>query len=222
MASEIPLTPLRRAVAMRMMEARNNTVPVTLTCPVDATNLVQLRKQSGCSYADAIVLVAARALKDHPILAGRWAFDRITIPRTFDIGIAVDTPRGLVVPVIADAANLTLRQLTARSKSLIDAARTGAAKPEDLQGSCFTVSNLGAFDIEAFTPVINYPETAVLGVGAITLQPVALADGQITARHQLTLSLTFDHRVTDGAPAARFLQAVKQALESGDLLELAT
>ena len=219
--TEIPLTALRRAIAMRMMECRNNTVPVTLTCRADATALVALReraKESPAdtvpSYPDLMVVLAAQALKAHPLLAARWNVDRIVIPQGIHIGIAVDTPRGLLVPVVRDVPSLTLQQVTRRSRQLIEAARAGTSKGEDLQGGVFTVSNLGSYCIEAFTPVINYPETAILGVGAIVLEPAILAGGQIGARHQLTLSLTFDHRVVDGAPAARFLQLVKQLVES--------
>lgn len=220
--TEIPLTALRRAIAMRMMESRNNTVPVTLTCRADATALVALReraKQSeapdlAASYTDLMVVLAAEALKAHPLLAGRWNVDRIVVPQAIHIGIAVDTPRGLLVPVVRDVPSLTLQQVTRRSRQLIEAARAGTSKSEDLQGGVFTVSNLGSCGVEAFTPVINYPETAILGVGAIVLEPAVLPGGQIGARHQLTLSLTFDHRVVDGAPAARFLQLVKQLVES--------
>jgi len=218
--TEIPLTALRRAIAMRMMESRNNTVPVTLTCRADATALVALRqsaKQNPAdtvpSYTDVMVMIAAEALKAHPLLAARWNVDRIVVPQGIHIGIAVDTPRGLLVPVVRDVPSLTLQQVTRRSRQLIESARAGTSKGEDLQGGVFTVSNLGSYGIEAFTPVINYPETAILGVGAIVLEPAVLPGGQIGVRHQLTLSLTFDHRVVDGAPAARFLQLVKQLVE---------
>jgi pyruvate dehydrogenase E2 component (dihydrolipoamide acetyltransferase) len=117
------------------------------------------------------------------------------------------------VPVIRDVSELSLFQVARQSRTLIDATRTRRLRSDDMQGGCFTLSNLGGFGIEAFTPIINYPETAVLGLGAILRQPAVLEDGQLGVREQMTLSLTFDHRVVDGAPAARFLQTVRQGIE---------
>jgi pyruvate dehydrogenase E2 component (dihydrolipoamide acetyltransferase) len=124
------------------------------------------------------------------------------------IGIAVDTERGLLVPVIRNVQDLTLQEVARRSRELIGAARRHEIQAEDLQGGVFTLSNLGGFGVEAFTPVINYPEIAILGLGAVRWEPLVLSSGHIVAREQMTLSLTFDHRVVDGAPAARFLATV--------------
>jgi pyruvate dehydrogenase E2 component (dihydrolipoamide acetyltransferase) len=119
----------------------------------------------------------------------------------------------LLVPVLRDVAASSLADLARRSRELIEAARAHRLRAEDLAGGTFSITNLGAFGIDAFTPIINFPEAAVLGVGAIRKEPVVLESGEVAAREQMTLSLTFDHRVVDGAPAARFLQALVHLIE---------
>ena len=218
----VPITAQRRTIAERMMSSLKNTAPVTLTCRCDATNLVALRSKCKLaadssivpSFTDIIAKVAAGALGHHPMLAGRWEEGRILLPDAIHIGIAVDTEHGLLVPVIRHVKDLGLREIARRSRSLIEAARGRRLKAEDMQGGCFTLSNLGSFGVEAFTPIINYPETAVLGLGAIVREPAVLNDGQLGIREQLMLSLTFDHRIVDGAPAARFLQTLRQEIEN--------
>ena len=218
----IPLTSRRKVIAQRMVASRQQTVPVTLTTKADATNLVNLREQfkttSGESpipgYQDIITKLVAGVLRQYPLLAGRWDEDAIVLPAENEvhIGMAVDTDDGLLVPVLHNAAQLSLIELAARSRQLVGQARAGKLAAADMQGSVFTITNLGAFGIDAFTPIINVPETAILGLGAIRREPVALDDGGIVSRHQLTLSLTFDHRILDGAPAARFLQDIATAI----------
>lgn len=211
----LPLTSRRKLIAQRMVVSRQQTVPVTLTSRADATNLVNLREQFKAvgggavpSYQDIITKLVADALTRHPLLAGRWDDDAIVLPAedALHIGMAVDTEQGLLVPVLRNVRGLSLLDLAEQSRSLAARARSESLSAAEMQGSVFTITNLGAFGIDAFTPVINYPETAILGLGAIRLEPVVLGDGQIVARHELALSLTFDHRVVDGAPAARFLQ----------------
>ncbi len=218
----LPLTSRRRVIAQRMVASRQQTVPVTLTTKADATNLVNLREQfkttSGKSlipsYQDIITKLVAGALLRHPLLAGRWDEDAIVLPaeNQIHIGMAVDTDDGLLVPVLRHAAQLSLIELAGRARQLAGLARAGKLAVADMQGSVFTITNLGAFGIDAFTPVINVPETAILGLGAIRREPVVLDDGSIVAKHQITLSLTFDHRIVDGAPAARFLQEIVTAI----------
>jgi pyruvate dehydrogenase E2 component (dihydrolipoamide acetyltransferase) len=217
----IPITPLRRTIAARLLESRRETVPVTLTTTVDATNLVRLRELHKTtdpvpSYTDLLVKLSAVALQQHPLLGGQWTEEGIRLPEAIHIGIAVDTDRGLYVPVIRDVVSLGIRELAARSKELIDLARHGRLAAADMRGGCFTVTNLGSYGIDAFTPVINYPECAVLGVGRIAKRPAVVGDA-IVPRDQMTLSLTFDHRIVDGAPAARFLQTLSQAVEDPTL-----
>ena len=129
------------------------------------------------------------------------------------LGIAVDTEGGLLVPVIRNVDTSTLTQIAAQAQKVIAAARSGQLAGTDMQGACFTLSNLGSLGVEAFTPVINPPESAILGIGAIVREAVPLDDGTFAARDRLTLSLTFDHRVNDGAAAARFLQTLRRLIE---------
>jgi pyruvate dehydrogenase E2 component (dihydrolipoamide acetyltransferase) len=204
------------------MESRQNTAPVTLTSRADATAVVALRDQwkrahgaaPAPSYTDILAKLAALALERHPTLGGRWEGDHLVLSGKVHIGIAVDTPEGLLVPVLRDAARMSLVDLSRRSRELIEAARAHRLRAEDLAGATFSITNLGGFGIDAFTPIIHFPETAVLGIGAIRKEAVVLENGGLAARDRITLSLTFDHRVVDGAPAARFLQALVQSIEA--------
>ena len=217
-----PLSPLRRTIAERMIASARATAPVTLTTKVDASNLLNLRRQFKAaaessdaivpSITDLIVKLAAAALVRHPRLNARWEDERIVEQASVHIGIAVDTEAGLLVPVIRDVQDLGVKQVAARSKALVEKARARKLAVEELRGGTFTVTNLGSFGIDAFTPIINLPETAVLGVGAIRREPVVSPDDKIVPGDVMTLSLSFDHRVVDGAPAARFLQTLGEAI----------
>jgi pyruvate dehydrogenase E2 component (dihydrolipoamide acetyltransferase) len=216
----IPIRPTRRTIAARMVESRAVTAPVTLTTTVDATNLVNLRGQFRAtntepvpSYTDFLVKLTALALHDHPLLQARWEGDRIELAKEAHIGIAVDTEAGLLVPVIRGADTLGLRQVAERSRDLIARARAGTLGAAEMRGGTFTITNLGAFGIEAFTPIINIPECAILGLGRIARTPAMVGD-RVEGRERLTLSLTFDHRIVDGAPAARFLQDIGRRIEN--------
>jgi pyruvate dehydrogenase E2 component (dihydrolipoamide acetyltransferase) len=220
-AEAVPFTTRRRTIARRMMESRQNTAPVTLTSRADATALVALRTkwklEPGAgpvpSYTDILVKLVAIVLESHPALGGRWEADHIVLSGKAHIGIAVDTLEGLLVPVLRDVASSSLTDLARRSRELIEAARARRLGADDLAGGTFSVTNLGGLGIDAFTSIINFPETAVLGIGAIRKEAVVLESGELGAREQMTLSLTFDHRVVDGAPAARFLQALVELIE---------
>ncbi len=220
---QVPLTPMRRTIAARLMHSRQTTVPVTITARCDATALLAFRQQlkslsSSLQHAiptinDIFVKLTAAALGQHSMLAATWAEDHLLLPESIHLGIAVDTEAGLLVPVIRDVGTSTLTQIAVQSQKLIAAARAGQLAAADMQGACFTLSNLGSLGVEAFTPVINPPESAILGIGAIVREAVPLDDGTFTARDRLTLSLTFDHRVNDGAAAARFLQTLRHLIE---------
>jgi pyruvate dehydrogenase E2 component (dihydrolipoamide acetyltransferase) len=219
-AGAVPITTLRRTIARRVMESLQNTAPVTLTTRADATALVALRNQWKLvpagpvpSYTDILAKLVATVFESHPTLFGRWESDRIVLSRKAHIGIAVDTSQGLLVPVLRDVAASSLADLARRSRRLVEAARAHRLRVEDLAGGTFSITNLGRFGIDAFTPIINFPEAAVLGVGAIRREPVVLERGELAARDQMTLSLTFDHRIADGAVAARFLQALVHLIE---------
>jgi len=220
-AEAVPVTPTRRTIAARMVESRQATAPVTLMSEVDATRIVASRRRFQTvdgpdpSYTDLFVKLAAAALGEHSLLASRWTDAGLVKATRIDIGIAVDTDAGLLVPVIRNAPALELRELAARSRDLIERARHGTLSAGEMQGGCFTVTNLGAYGIDAFTPIINPPECAVLGIGRIMRRPVMDGD-RIVGRDRVSLSLTFDHRIVDGGPAARFLQALARLVESPD------
>jgi pyruvate dehydrogenase E2 component (dihydrolipoamide acetyltransferase) len=213
---------VRQVIADRMMHSLRSTAPVTLTTTVDATNLVSLRNQFKVAHAgeavvpsvtDFFVKLTARALQMHPHLNARWKDDQVVALPEIHIGLAVDTEAGLLVPVIRDVPRLSLQQVARRSRQLIEKARRRLLTAEDMRGGTFTITNLGPFDIDAFTPIIHWPECAILGVGRIHKQPAVVED-RVVPREMVTLSLTFDHRLVDGAPAARFLQTLGKAVEN--------
>lgn len=215
---------VRRVIAERMLHSVNTTAPVTLHRRVDATQLVTLRQHFKSaqqdivpSYQDILALLVARALQTHPEMQYQWPAGQMIAPQGIHIGLAVETPTGLLVPVIRNCDQLSLPDLARRSFDLVQRARAGKSTAEELNGGTFTITNLGAFGIEAFTPIINSPEAAILGLGAIRREAAVVDDNRIVAQQQMTLSLTFDHRVIDGAPAARFLQTLSHSIETVDL-----
>ena len=167
---------------------------------------------------DLILFAVSRVLPDHHELNAHFLGDKIRQFSDVNIGVAVDTPRGLLVPVLPQAHKLSLSEIATTFKPLAVSAIEGSIAPEALSGGTFTVTNLGAMGIESFTPVLNVPEVAILGVGAPMLSPVRAADGSVTHVDRVGLSLTIDHQAVDGAPAARFLQTLVKALEHIDLL----
>jgi pyruvate dehydrogenase E2 component (dihydrolipoamide acetyltransferase) len=213
----------RRTIAARMIEGAQGTAPVTLTTTADATNLVSLRGQFKAavksrdelvpSYTDIMAKLAGRALQEHPALNRQWIGGQIISPDGIHIAVAVDTPAGLVAPVVCDMPNLGLREIAARTHDLKVRALASQLKPQELTGGTFTISNLGAFGIDAFTPIINVPQCAILGLGRVERRPAVVGE-QIVPRDMITLSLTFDHRIVDGAPAARFLATLRNAIEN--------
>ncbi|HEV8058438.1 MAG TPA: dihydrolipoamide acetyltransferase family protein [Gemmataceae bacterium] len=213
----------RRRIAQRLRESLRTTVPVTLTTTADATHLVHLYRQfqvvdksagtPAPSYTDFLVKLVAGALQQHPQLNAHTDGERTVVCSSIHIGVAVDTDNGLLVPVIRDAATLSFRELASRSRDLITRARENTLKATEMQEGTFTVSNLGGFGIDAFTPILNPPQIAILGVGRIQRRPAVRGD-QIVAREEITLSLTFDHCSVDGAPAARFLQTLRERVEN--------
>jgi pyruvate dehydrogenase E2 component (dihydrolipoamide acetyltransferase) len=204
-----------------MLHSLHTTAPVTLTTSVDASNLVNLREQFTAAKAREVpsvtaflVKLTALALQLHPRLNARWAEAGIVYSRAIHIGVAVDTEAGLIVPVLRDVPDLPLAQVASRLRELAERARQRTLSAADLEGGTFTVTNLGVFGVETFTPIINHPECAVLGVGRLVRQPVVGEEDRIVVRDRLTLSLTFDHRIVDGAPAARFLQELGRIIEN--------
>ena len=223
----IPIDATRRTIAERMMESSQGTAAVTLTTSIDATNLVNLRQQFKAvsltqrvpadaiviGYTDIVIKLAALALEKHPIMNSRWDGDRSSLFHGVHIGLAVDTEAGLMVPVIRDVPALSLREVAARSRELTDRARRRKVSAEELQGGTFTVTNLGSYGVDAFTPIINLPRVRRPGHGTDSIPSRGVASAA-PARERMTLSLTFDHRIVDGAPAARFLQTLSSLLEN--------
>ena len=223
----IPMRGVRAVIANRMHQSHSQTAPVTLTCEADATALVALRTQLAAdgvsaSYNDFLLRILARALGEHPrmnasLQGSHGEADEIKLWRNIDIGLAVDAERGLLVPVLRGVDRKGLAELANETRALAERARSGHCTPEELTGGTFTLTNLGMFGIDAFTPIINLPECAILGVGRIQRRPVMDGD-TVVGRDLVWLSLTFDHRLVDGGQAARFLQRVVQLVEKPHLL----
>jgi pyruvate dehydrogenase E2 component (dihydrolipoamide acetyltransferase) len=226
----VPLTGVRKIIAERMGKSVHTTARVTLVMELDATEFVAMRERLKAKvteswgftpgYNDLLAKVVAQALRQYPYMNARLTEDAIEHVGHVNMGIAVDTERGLLVPVIRDADRKSLRQFGSDFRQMVERARLGRSLPDDLAGGTFTITNLGMYDVDAFTPVINLPEAAILGVGRIAPKWVyrAASPDAPVLRQMWTLSLVFDHRLIDGAPAARFLQYVKNVVEEPYLL----
>jgi pyruvate dehydrogenase E2 component (dihydrolipoamide acetyltransferase) len=222
-----PMTYLRKMIAERMLQSQQGTAHVTLNMTVDMTEASRLRgtileeveKAHGVriSFNDMVARAVTRSLKDNPLLNSALEGDSMKMSSAVHLGVAVATDQGLMVPVIRDADKMTMVELASASKTLAEKVRAGAVSVDEVTGSTFTVTNLGMFGVETFTPIINPPEAAILGVGAIREAPT-FVEGQIVVRMLMPLSLTVDHRIVDGDVGARFLQRVKQILEKPHLL----
>jgi pyruvate dehydrogenase E2 component (dihydrolipoamide acetyltransferase) len=220
-----PISTMRRIIGERMAQSVHTAAPVTLTTEADATPLVRLRDDlAGAlmttdtampSYNDLFARLVAIALREFPDLNASLVDGGIVRHDAVHLGMAVDTEKGLLVPVIRDAHAKSVQAIAVESARLIGQARAGKASLDDLKGGTFTITNLGMYEIDAFTPIINLPECAILGIGRIVARPVVVDEETetVAVRKMVALSLTFDHRVVDGAPAARFLKRVKQFVE---------
>ncbi len=222
-ATEIPLTAMRRTIARRLSQSMQAAPHFYVTSVIDTGKLADLRRQINeyaqnepnpvkVSLNDLIVKAVAIALVRMPQVNVSFAEDRLILKKQVHIGMAVALEQGLIVPVLRNADQLSVLAITRESQRLAELARTGKLRPEDFSGGTFTVSNLGMFDVDSFTAVINPPESAILAVGSITPTPVAV-DGQVVVRDRMKVTLSADHRALDGATAARFLQEVKRLLE---------
>ena len=218
----VPLSGVRGIIAARLMHSVTTTAPVTLTAEADATALVELRSQLAAdglaiSYNALLMKILARALQEHPRMNASLEGEVIKLWREVNIGLAVDSEQGLRVPVLRGVDRRGLQEIENEIRTLAEAARQGKTLPEEMRGGTFTLTNLGMFGIDAFTPIINLPECGILGVGRIKPQPSLIAE-KLVVRQKVWLSLTFDHRLIDGGPAARFLQRVTQLVEKPHLL----
>ncbi|HEX9133514.1 MAG TPA: dihydrolipoamide acetyltransferase family protein [Ktedonobacteraceae bacterium] len=213
----IPLAGIRSVIAQRMHESLQTMAQVTLITEADVTNLEQLREelkpQFDLTYTDLIVKAVAQALTEHLRLNAWVEGENIRLLRSIHVGVAVALEDGLVVPVVHDADRKSLREIAQESQRLAHHAREGKLTREEVADGTFTVTNLGMYGVDAFTPIINPPEVAILGIGRIFEKPTR-GPQEVVWRRMLTLSLTFDHRAVDGAPAAAFLQAICKQLET--------
>ncbi len=230
-ATPVASNATRKTIAARMSQSAHTTAPVTLTTEVDASELFKLRetlKGEGAgrgaaqlvpSYNDLFAKLVALALQDHPALNASWSDEGVIQHAHINIGMAVQTERGLLVPVVRDPARKSLPDIAAEANRLVEQARNATLSGDDMRGGTFTITNLGMYDIDGFTPVINLPECAILGIGRMVAKVVVVDEAnprraaRTAIRKMMVLSLTFDHRVVDGAPAAQFLQRVKKFVE---------
>jgi pyruvate dehydrogenase E2 component (dihydrolipoamide acetyltransferase) len=211
---------MRKAIARRLVTSIGPVPHFFLTTEVDMGRVLQLRKAMNARLEDGkvgvndvLVKVAAEALTRHPEINASWQEDTIRRHGSVDIGIAVAIEDGLITPVLRDADRKGLLEISAEAVELIGRAREKRLLPEEYQGATFSVSNLGMFEIDQFTAIINPPEAAILAVGSTIEKPVAV-DGEIQVRQRMRVTMSCDHRVIDGASGARFLQTFKAMLEN--------
>ena len=213
----IPLIGMRKTIAERLRGSLSTTAPVTLTREVDAEALVATRERlkpgfaAGLPYDALFVKAVAAALAERGELNATIESDAILLLSEIHVGVAVAVPGGLLVPVVRDADKRSLAEVAAQIVALSERAKAGTLKPEDMVGGTFTITNLGGYGVDAFTPIVNPPQAAILGIGRI-LPRAVVRDGGLFARRTCVLSLTFDHRVADGAPAAQLLDAIARNL----------
>jgi pyruvate dehydrogenase E2 component (dihydrolipoamide acetyltransferase) len=223
----IPFEGMRKAIADNMHASLQNAAQLTTFTEVDVTEMVRFRDMMRAefakddavkiSYNDIIVMATARALMRHPIMNSTLVGEEILLHETVHMGIAVALPEGLIVPKLRNAEKRSLLEIAKEVRELAQKAREGALAVEEVTDGTFTISNVSMLDMDGFTPVINPPETGILGVGRVIEKP-AVFNGEIAVRHMMTLSLTFDHRVVDGAPAMTFLRDLARYLKQPMLI----
>jgi pyruvate dehydrogenase E2 component (dihydrolipoamide acetyltransferase) len=211
----VPLTGMRKVIASRMLESQREMAQTHNRIRIDVSELVALREKLGesgvkVSYNDILVRLVSRVLREFPYVNASWTEKGILLHEYVNMGIAVGLDDGLVVPVLRDADTLSLAEISACGGALVQAARDGTLTPDDFAGGTFTISNLGMFDTEEFVAIVNPPQAAILAVGSVVRQPVADDAGEIVVKPMMTLTLSYDHRIVDGAVAAKFLQRLKQ------------
>ncbi len=219
----IPLKGMRKIIAQRMHDSLSELAQANHRMEVDMTECVHMREQLKAqgvkvSYNDFVIRCVAKALTEFPMMNSSMTDTAIIQKHYVNVGMAVATDTGLLVPVIRDADRLGLCEISAKSKDLGKRTKEGGLNPDELTGGTFTVTNLGMFGVDSFTAIVNAPEAGILAVGQMKKRPVVLADDSIAVRPMMWLSLTYDHRIVDGAPAAQFLARVKALLEAPALL----
>lgn len=222
-AQSVPLRGMRKVIAERMHRSLQGSAQLTITTEVDVTQLIdrrqEVQREFNATYTDFIVQACAHALKRHPRMNSALDSDTIRYNSEIHVGLAVALEEGLIVPVVHNTDKKSLQEIAQAAKGLAEKARAGKLAIEEVSGGTFTVSNLGMYGVDGFTPIINTPQTGILGVGRIVEKPV-IYRGEIAKRSMMVLSLTFDHRVIDGAPAGAFLQTVADLLAHGNRISL--
>jgi len=217
--TRLPLSSIQKVTGRRMLQSHLEIPPVTIQGKADVTEMLSMRErinagaEAKVTINDMVLRAVARALAAHPRVNSVLDGNDVVCRKAIDIGLAVATPQGLVVPVVRGADRLPLAALAARTRELAAKAREKSLSQADFEGGTFTVSNVGMYGVTAFTPIINQPQAAILGVCAIE-EELHLAGGAVAARKRLGLSLTFDHRILDGAEAAQFLKGLIDVLEN--------
>lgn len=218
----IPLIGMRKIIASRMMQSLNSMAQANHRMDVNMTNTLKIRKRLNDCYEndnikisilDLIVKAVTKSLKNHPAINSTMTPEGIKEFEYVNMGIAVAARNGLVVPVIPNAHSKSIVEISVKSKEIIAKSREGSLLPEELKGGTFTITNLGMYDVDSFTAIINPPEAGILGIGKICDRAI-VENKEIVIRPMCTLSLTYDHRIIDGAPAALFLQEIKKMLEN--------
>lgn len=225
--TSIPFSGMRKSIAENMHASLHNTAQLTMFSEVDVSEMIRFRDRVReeykkdetvrISYNDIIILATARALKRHPIMNSTLVGDEILLSDAVNMGIAVALPGGLIVPVLRDADKKSLLDIAGEARNLARKARDGSLEVDEVTGGTFTISNMSMFQVDGVTPILKPPETGILGVGRVKEKP-AVHKGEITVRPMMFLSLTFDHQVADGAPAAEFLGTVARYLENPYLI----
>jgi pyruvate dehydrogenase E2 component (dihydrolipoamide acetyltransferase) len=219
---EIPIAGVRKVIFKNMHLSLATQAQLTLHTEASAEAMMRLRSRLNAagakvSYNAVLVKVIAQALKQHPLINASVEGEVIKVWRQVHVGVAMDLGRGLIVPKVRNAEGKSIREISADIDRLVEAAKAGSLSLDDLTLGTFTLTNLGAWDIDDFTPIVNHPESAILGVGRIVEKPVA-RNGQVVIEPRLSLSLSFDHRIIDGASGAAFLRTIKDMVEEPSLM----
>ena len=216
---EVPISQMRKVIARRLSESKFSAPHFYVTVEIDMAQAMETRKQLNItappkiSFNDLVLKATAMALRHHPAVNSSWLGDKIRTNGNINIGVAVAVPDGLLVPVINHADQKSLAQINTEVKDLAGKAREKKLQPNEMQGNTFTISNLGMFDVDEFTAIINPPDACILAIGSIVEKPV-VKDGAIVVGHRMKVTLSADHRVVDGATAAQFLQTLRAFLEN--------
>ena len=218
-----PMSAMRKIIASRMSASQETSATVNYNQRVDTTSMKQLREElkstAKITYTDILVKILARALLEFPLLNSSIVGTDIVTRNYVNIGVAVALPDGLIVPVVKFANKKDLGAISSEIKALAEKARTNELETDEITGGTFTITNIGMFGMESFTPIINQPEVAILGINTIIDTPMVV-DGQVVIKPMMNLSLTADHRVVDGSVAAAFVARLKELIEKPGLLLL--